>query len=214
MRGKILFGLALTALTFLFTADTTQAQRFYRGGWDGYGYRAPGYYRGWYGRPYYNNYRWDNYGWGSYGPYYGWGAYRPYYGWGSYWPYTYSGLDSMAYPSVTYSYPSTTIYSSEPVVPSTLSSSPITYASYSQESANLGNKAQVDVGVPMADTRLWFNGEAAQQTGTERRFFTPPLEPGKEYTYTIRASWRNGDREVTREQVVTVRAGEETSVRF
>jgi hypothetical protein len=40
-----------------------------------------------------------------------------------------------------------------------------------------------------------------------RTFTTPPLEPGSDYHYKLKARWMENGREVTRAQVVPVEAG-------
>jgi uncharacterized protein (TIGR03000 family) len=61
-----------------------------------------------------------------------------------------------------------------------------------------------------ADAKLTVDGVVTKSTSAVRRFSTPPLEPGKEYGYTLRAEIPNdGPVEVVTKRVV-VRAGQET----
>jgi uncharacterized protein (TIGR03000 family) len=46
-----------------------------------------------------------------------------------------------------------------------------------------------------------------QQTGTERSYNTPSLETGWTYSYTVRATWMEGSREMTQERVISVAPG-------
>lgn len=39
------------------------------------------------------------------------------------------------------------------------------------------------------DAKLTVDGAATNQTGEVRRFYSPPLEPGKSYSYTLVAEW-------------------------
>src|SRR5438876_1022074 len=39
------------------------------------------------------------------------------------------------------------------------------------------------------DGKVTFNGTATTQKGAKRTFSSPPLAPGKQYTYTIVAEW-------------------------
>jgi uncharacterized protein (TIGR03000 family) len=190
MNRSVVLGTVLAALTLLFAAESAQAQRWYGGrGYYGYnrGWYGGPYYRGWYGGPYYSS--WDG------GPYY------------RNWAYGY-------YPGMTYSYatvPSYTQSNYPPYAPTT----GIVPSSYESTAPNRGeNTVLLHLFVPTPDTRLWIQDQQMQQTGTERLFYSPPLEPGKTYTYTIKATWRDGDREVNRTQEVTVKAGEEKTVRF
>jgi uncharacterized protein (TIGR03000 family) len=43
--------------------------------------------------------------------------------------------------------------------------------------------------------------------GTERVYSSPPLEPGKDFVYTIRATWMQDGREVSEEKTLAVTAG-------
>jgi len=192
----------------LFLADAAHAQR--RGGARVYsGARAGnwngGYYRGgYYGGGYYGNRYYRGYG---YYPGYGYGYY-PYgygigagllglgrYGYGGYGGYGGSG----------YSYPSTTSYSGY-------------YDPSSQQPAYTDqsppNNAEIRVLVPDPQARVWFDGNPTQQTGTERWFYTPPLQAGANNTYRVRASWMQGGQEVTQEKVVNVNPGQSTTVAF
>jgi uncharacterized protein (TIGR03000 family) len=49
--------------------------------------------------------------------------------------------------------------------------------------------AVVTVLVP-ADAEVFFDGERMTETGTERRFVTPPLTVGENYSYQVRARWQ------------------------
>ncbi len=75
------------------------------------------------------------------------------------------------------------------------------------------NAAHVVVNVP-ADARVWFNDAPTRQTGICREFASPPIEPGRTYTYTIRASWAEDGRDVSQEQAVDVQAGGRAVVDF
>jgi uncharacterized protein (TIGR03000 family) len=59
-----------------------------------------------------------------------------------------------------------------------------------------------------ADAQLRFNGAAVSGAGETRTFLTPPLEPGREYSYELTAEVvRGGERQTLTGRVV-VRAGE------
>lgn len=65
-----------------------------------------------------------------------------------------------------------------------------------------------------ADALLEIEGNRTRSTGEVRRFVSPPLEVGKNYHYTLKATWREAGKEVTRKRVVPVRAGQEVVVDF
>jgi uncharacterized protein (TIGR03000 family) len=78
-----------------------------------------------------------------------------------------------------------------------------------------GNDAvNVRVMVPTREAKVWFENEATRQQGTDRLYTSPPLEKGRAYYYTIKASWMENGREVTREQTVPVRAGQQVVANF
>jgi uncharacterized protein (TIGR03000 family) len=73
--------------------------------------------------------------------------------------------------------------------------------------------ATVVVRLPQDDARLTVDGAPTRQRGTERRFSTPPLEPGKKYSYVMVAVWEpNNYTRITRTRKVFVEAGKETAV--
>jgi uncharacterized protein (TIGR03000 family) len=47
----------------------------------------------------------------------------------------------------------------------------------------------IEVRLP-ADARVEFNGNPTKATGAVRRFETPPLAPGKTFTYLLKVTWR------------------------
>jgi uncharacterized protein (TIGR03000 family) len=58
------------------------------------------------------------------------------------------------------------------------------------------------------DARIWFEDAPTKQTGTLRRFFSPPLTPGKDYTYTVRVQWYEDGRWVSQVHSFPVHAGD------
>jgi uncharacterized protein (TIGR03000 family) len=64
------------------------------------------------------------------------------------------------------------------------------------------------------DARVAVEGVPTAGSGAVRRFRSPPLEPGREYTYSLTAEWSENGRPVTRTQQVTVRVGQQALVNF
>jgi uncharacterized protein (TIGR03000 family) len=54
---------------------------------------------------------------------------------------------------------------------------------------------------------LWVEGRLTRLTAPTRSFRSPPLFPGKKYTYTVRAAWIEEGRWVSQTVTVPVRAG-------
>lgn len=227
MRRGIWVSAVSAALAFLTAAETAQAQFSisYGRGWRG---------RGWsmgYGSPFYGGY-----GWGS-----GYGYGRGWDGWGSPWyggryysspgfsislgtgryysPYYGSNFSPIYYSSPSYLYSTPTMfgstYSGYPgSYVASSDGSPVISRSYYAGPSNLGSTAMVRVEVPTADCKVWFDGTATQQQGHSRVFQSPPLDSGKTYSYTVKASWMDNGKEMTREKTVDVQPGQEATVVF
>jgi uncharacterized protein (TIGR03000 family) len=73
--------------------------------------------------------------------------------------------------------------------------------------------ATLRVLLPSANAQLIIDDVPTRQTGTERVFVSPPLEPGKSYTYTVRATWKpNNYTTITRTRKVPVKVGQALEV--
>ncbi len=68
------------------------------------------------------------------------------------------------------------------------------------------NRARIWLTVP-ADAEVWFDGEPTEQAGELRHFVSPPLAPGRSYTYAVRVRWTKGGKPVEEERRVRVQAG-------
>ena len=75
------------------------------------------------------------------------------------------------------------------------------------------NPAEIAMRVPDG-ARIWFDGEETTQTGTSRKFVSPPLDPGREYTYEVRVQWKEGEDMVERTRRLTVQAGDHIGLEF
>lgn len=199
MRNRIILG-TVVALAALALATEAQAQfRIGGGGWRGRGYVGVStpYFAFQYGRGYAGPYYYGG------GPYYGYG-YSPGY---AYYPvYAY-------YPSYGryYAYPYTTGYAyAAPAYPYAVAPV-VNQASYSSDGSS---PITLRVSVPDPNARLWIQNVPMSLAGSERSFTSPPMIPGRTYTYTIRASWMENGREVSQEKTLQVQAGQETMVRF
>jgi uncharacterized protein (TIGR03000 family) len=74
------------------------------------------------------------------------------------------------------------------------------------------NTARIRLIVP-AEAQVWFDNHATTQAGPERRFESPALAPGRQYTYAVKAQWRDASgKEVTRTRQVDVGANSEVTV--
>jgi uncharacterized protein (TIGR03000 family) len=75
------------------------------------------------------------------------------------------------------------------------------------------DQAKIKVYLP-ADAILHVDGALTQATGEIRNFISPPLARGKKYVYTLRASWKEGGKEVSTERTARLEAGLEVIVDF
>ncbi len=130
----------------------------------------------------------------GYHPYGWWGPYG--YGWGGY-PYGYGGWGYSPYAG----YPDV-IYDRN-VLP----------AGYAAQQSD--GTALIEVVLPTDDARVWIDGNATSSRGTERRYNSPSLQAGHNYSYTVKASWitENGDL-ATVERQVPLSAGSRVLVDF
>jgi len=136
-------------------------------------------------------------------------------------PYGYGLNLGYTVPSTSYGYNSSPLYGYGSSYPAygyyrygTYRSTPSTIGRYTASyTPRTSNTVLVIVTVP-ADAKVWFEGRLTRSTGTVRSFESPPLQPGKGYTYKVRATWTAGDKEVTQTQDVDFRAGDRVRVIF
>jgi uncharacterized protein (TIGR03000 family) len=189
------------------------------GGWHGGGWHGGGWHGGWHGG--WSGYRGGFYGRGWAPRYYG----HSYYPWGlgfglGYYPsYLYGGYSpSFSYGVVTTPYvpgyvaPGPGVTAEADYPPSSGGASGGIPAD--AETAPAAATARVTVVVPDANAQVWFNGVLTRPTGTRREFVSPPLAPGRDYTYEVRARWSEGGRRFDQTKTVLVRAGEHVLVNF
>jgi uncharacterized protein (TIGR03000 family) len=72
-------------------------------------------------------------------------------------------------------------------------------------------EAVIRVLIPVSAS-LTIDRTQTRQTGSERRFVTPPLRTDRKFTYTLTATWDDFGLSVKRMAVATVRGGKETVV--
>jgi uncharacterized protein (TIGR03000 family) len=71
--------------------------------------------------------------------------------------------------------------------------------------------AEILVHIPY-NAKLTIDDYLTTQTGIKRTFVTPPLAPGRAFTYLLKATWKEEMHTFVRMAVVSVQAGEETVV--
>jgi uncharacterized protein (TIGR03000 family) len=73
--------------------------------------------------------------------------------------------------------------------------------------------APIDLKVPEG-AEVWFNGEKTTQTGSLRRFETPPLSPNTKCCYEVRVTWKTGGTAVSETRQLSFAAGESVRATF
>jgi len=90
---------------------------------------------------------------------------------------------------------------------------PAAFGSMTASSSNPMNRATVVVRLP-ADAQLFADGTALKMTGGERKFVTPALPAGMEYTYRFTAEYERSGEQVSVTKKVVVRSGSMAAVEF
>jgi uncharacterized protein (TIGR03000 family) len=85
---------------------------------------------------------------------------------------------------------------------------------YSPSNAAPDNRAHIEVHVPAADAKIFFDGDSTYLQGIDRSFASPPLDPGRTFSYKIKAEWTENGKKVDRTQDVAVSAGQTATVDF
>ena len=65
-----------------------------------------------------------------------------------------------------------------------------------------------------AEAKLMVDDHTTTSTSAQRRFASPPLQPGKDFHYTLKAEMVRDGQTVVATKEVTVRAGETTRATF
>ncbi len=182
-------GLSAAPLMAALLAFSVWAPLAVAGGGGRGGYGGGGYYGG------YGGYR-GGYG----GRYYGYG---PGFGIGigvGFYPYDYDYAPAYVYA------PPTIIVAAPPAAPAVTVAAP-------PAPAPEDGCARLQVLVP-ADAEVWFDGNLTTTRGEQREFTSPPLTPGRDYQYQVRARWTDGGRVVDQTRTVAVRANARVGVNF
>src|SRR5262245_6993037 len=73
--------------------------------------------------------------------------------------------------------------------------------------------ARIRVLLPEEDAEVHIQDHLMKQTGTDRLFVSPPLEPGRTFYYTVKAVWEpNNYTHIIRTRKVAVQAGRQVEV--
>jgi uncharacterized protein (TIGR03000 family) len=177
------------------------------GGWGGcYGGGYGGCYGGWSGR--YGGWGSCYGGWGSCSGGWGYGCYGGYggYGYGGY--YGYSPYGTFNYSG---SQPSNYYYGIPPTRGDSTGDYNTPNTGQVAPRADGMTPARLLVRLP-ADATLSIEGSPTTSTQGVRSFISPPLQPGRDYLYTLKAEVMRDGKRVERTKDVSVHAGEQSEV--
>jgi uncharacterized protein (TIGR03000 family) len=201
-------GLLIVSIAILVAPSVSLAQ--HGGGHGGGGFGGGGFHGGAgfggarFGGGHFGGARFGGSEFRTYRPNYGIYGY-PYYGAYGYDPYYY---DAYPYTSVSPTYDSDYNGPYTAAMPNEADNSAAAAPPSSPD-----NTAHVTVSVP-ADARIFVDGTPMTSTGPVRQFHSPPLAPGRQYTYNFEARWNDDGREITQKQKVDVSAGAHPNVTF
>jgi len=187
LGAKAVLGLAIIS----FAAPTEALAQKHGGGHGGGHHGGSGTWQGGSG--------WHHGGsnWGYYnGGYYG--------GWGGVWPYYFGyGSPNRGYYRDYGYYPNYNYYPDYRY-----------YPDYGYDEGYVAapvEAARINVQVP-PDATVLVNGIGMTQTGPVRQYVTPPLEPGYQYSYEIRASWMTPSGPMNNARTVWLNPGDNITV--
>ncbi|MCI0680488.1 MAG: TIGR03000 domain-containing protein [Gemmataceae bacterium] len=80
--------------------------------------------------------------------------------------------------------------------------------------AALDATATIDVRLPNPDAEIWIDGAETESRGTERRYWSPTLRAGSNYSYTITAAWSDDGEVRTIERQIPLQAGSRVLLDF
>jgi uncharacterized protein (TIGR03000 family) len=92
-------------------------------------------------------------------------------------------------------------------------SAPSQTQSFYYTPVSVDNSATVQVRVP-ANAQLWFDDTLTKQSGTMRLFYTPQLDAGKPFKYTVRVQWDDNGKKMEKTKEIEVRAGKQIDLDF
>jgi uncharacterized protein (TIGR03000 family) len=79
--------------------------------------------------------------------------------------------------------------------------------------AEKAKAAEIILYVPTG-AEIWFNDDKTSQSGPVWVYKTPPLPPGRDFSYQLRVRWKEGESTVERNHPLTFRAGDEITLHF
>ena len=99
-------------------------------------------------------------------------------------------------------------------VPQTLGTTPPIPTQPTYAPAEVSQIATLAVQVPSADAQVWLNDTLTAPQGMDRQFQSPPLDPAKNYTYTVKARWMVDGKVMEKTRDVKAEPGKTSTVSF
>jgi uncharacterized protein (TIGR03000 family) len=123
------------------------------------------------------------------------------------WPWNVPGYEGYTYPKDHRSSPTTPepIRESAPPRQYTLQ---MTVLPQTQKNTEENPNTVLLVAHVPEDAEIWFDDAPTVEKGQLREFLSPPLTPGKAYTYTVRVAWSEEGGKVAQTHAFPVRAGD------
>jgi uncharacterized protein (TIGR03000 family) len=84
---------------------------------------------------------------------------------------------------------------------------------YPGEGSRSDRPALINVSVP-AGAEIWFGDTKMTLSGAHRQFESPPITPGSDYVYEVRAKWTEAGKNVALSRRVIIHAGDVVNVAF
>jgi uncharacterized protein (TIGR03000 family) len=108
------------------------------------------------------------------------------------------------------------MYTNMPGMPGSMQNQPMQPGTSTQQSFYSGvpNSVTLDVRVPSPDAQILIDGTPTRIRGVQRQYYSPPLDPGKVYTYELTAKFMEDGKEVTQTKKQEVRAGQQYTLDF
>jgi uncharacterized protein (TIGR03000 family) len=74
------------------------------------------------------------------------------------------------------------------------------------------NTARFQVRMPAGENEVWLNGVRTRQTGAQQWYKSPPMTPGEDYSYEVRARWTENGQTVERTRTVLIHANDRVTI--
>jgi uncharacterized protein (TIGR03000 family) len=81
-----------------------------------------------------------------------------------------------------------------------------------EQTAVASNQVALDIRVPNSSAEVTVNGEKLTASGMSRTFTSSGLTAGQTYKYTVKATWTENGKQMSKERAVEAQPGQRTTV--